>query len=70
MLKVLERMGMFEPGGDGVKRDHVFVTLHDSVITAERLVNGGFKLAGGGGVGGSDSIELRPGYPGFDALLL
>jgi len=61
VLKILDKCGLFEE--NLMKRENVFVTLHDAVITAEKLVNGG-------GSDDSDSYASRPGYPGFDALLL
>jgi len=62
ILRTLDNMKLFE---SGVKKGHVFITLHDCVLTCERLVRGNFANPDT-----PDSMESRPGYPGFDSLAL
>merc|ERR1719320_320987 len=62
ILRTLDNMKLFE---SGVKKGHVFITLHDCVLTCERLVRGNFANPDT-----PDSMEFRPGYPGFDSLAL
>jgi len=62
ILRTLDNMKLFE---SGVKKGHMFITLHDCVLTCERLVRGNFANPET-----PDSMESRPGYPGFDSLAL
>ena len=62
ILRTMDNMKLFE---SGVKKGHVFITLHDCVLTCERLVRGNFANPET-----PDSMESRPGYPGFDSLAL
>jgi len=60
VLKVLDGCGLFEKN---MKKSHVFVTLHDAVVSAEKMLQESFAE-------GRDVYANRPDYPGFDALLL